>query len=97
MAYAGERIVLERRGQPIVAWIRPEDLGPSDQLQIEVGLARARRREAPALASLEEERRVSPQARPQRSQRIRVDASIAPFSIGKWAPSRLTETPYRQP
>jgi len=56
VAYAGQRIVVERRGKPMMAWISLEDLQRLEELEKGAGLASVRRREALALAAASRQR-----------------------------------------
>lgn len=56
VAYAGERIVIERRGKPMMAWISIEDLHRLAELEKEASPVRVRRQAALALAAASRQR-----------------------------------------
>ena len=56
VASAGERIVVEHRGKPMMAWVSVEDLRRLEQLEKEAGPVRVRRQEALALAAASRQR-----------------------------------------
>lgn len=56
VAYAGERVVVERRGKPMMAWISIEDLHRLEELEQGPGPVRARRQAALALAATSRQR-----------------------------------------
>jgi len=56
VAYARERIVVERRGKPMMAWISIEDLHRLAELEKEAGPMRVRRQAALALAAASRQR-----------------------------------------
>jgi prevent-host-death family protein len=56
VAYAGQRIVVERRGKPMVAWISIEDLHQLEKLEKGAGPVRVRRQAALALAAASRQR-----------------------------------------
>jgi len=56
VAYAGQRIVVERRGRPMMAWISVEDLDRLEAFEKQVGSARVGRQAALALAAASRQR-----------------------------------------
>jgi len=56
VAYAGQRIVIERRGKPMMAWISIEDLHRLAELEQEASPVRIRRQAALALADASRQR-----------------------------------------
>jgi len=56
VAYAGERIVVERRGKPMMAWISIEDLQRLEELEQQASSARAQRQAALTLAAASRQR-----------------------------------------
>lgn len=56
VAYAGERVVVERRGKPMMAWISVEDLHRLEKLETEAAPVRIRRQAALALAAASRQR-----------------------------------------
>ena len=56
VAYGEQRIVVERRGKPMMAWISIEDLQRLKGLEKEGGSVRVRRRAALALAAASRQR-----------------------------------------
>lgn len=56
VAYAGQRIVVERRGKPMMAWISVEDLDRLAALEKQAGSARVGRQAALALAAVSRQR-----------------------------------------
>ena len=56
VAYAGQRVVIERKGRPMMALISIEDLHRLEELEKEVASTRARREAALALAAAARDR-----------------------------------------
>ncbi len=56
VAYGGQRIVIERRGKPMMAWVSIEDLQRLAELEEEAGPVRARRQAALTLAAASRQR-----------------------------------------
>jgi len=56
VTYGGQRIVIERRGKPMMAWISIEDLQRLAELEKQAGPVRVRRQAALALAAASRQR-----------------------------------------
>ncbi len=56
VAYTGQRVVVERKGRPMMAMISIEDLRRLEELEMEAGSTRARREAALALAAAARDR-----------------------------------------
>ena len=56
VAYRGERIVVERRGKPMMAWISIEDLQRLEELERQADTMQAQRQAALALAAASRQR-----------------------------------------
>ena len=56
VAYGEQRIVVERRGKPMMAWVSIEDLQRLKESEKEAGSVRVRRRAALALAAASRQR-----------------------------------------
>ena len=78
VAYAGQRIVVVRKGKPMMAWINIADLHRLEELGKEVAPARVRRQAALALAAASR-------------QRIRAERGGAPLPDSTNVLARLRE------
>lgn len=56
VAYSGQRLIVERHGRPMMAWISMEDLQHLEALERDVEDVRARRRAALTLATASRQR-----------------------------------------
>jgi len=78
VAYAGQRIVVERRGKPMMAWISVEDLRRLAELEVEASPIRVQRQTALEMAA-------------DSRQRIRAERSGVPLPDSANVSARLRE------